>query len=549
MADDILVNRSRGIKKSNFIASAAIPAGATFDYVSGNTNTKITFENIQLALGVTGSLAAVGSITGTPVLTGVGSAYLIRTLENGAGVKASTSPENGITLDHNFTIDSTGSPIMKDPTATSPTLRSIVGVAGGGVSVSISADGDSIELDASAGGLANRIIVTQASDLAGTLDSTKQYFIDGIIDMGAQSIEVPAGGLNLDGYSFDLSKLTSSATGYTMFTSPIGGSGNLLGMDYAVEVTGAGSQVYNLVSATGFDAFEFSRINYNDCTSLGTIDNYRQGLEVGTGRFGGSPSLTLKGVWVGGYFIDTSIVRSLDAGMTTALFSAGAGFTMASRFRSNQNIDLPASASFIDFAPANMLNPSTLQLEACIITRNGVTDPADANILPNITNADVESRFNANIGIENTFEGGMSSITAEVATVIGAINTFVDLAGTYTPSELQHFDAPANGQIRHLGNDPRSYKVTVEMIISGLANDVVSLKIVKWDDSAAGFVDVFEQPRQINSLSGARNVAFFTLIANTQLDQNDFIKIQVENQTTTGNLTAELTSFYVVERR
>ena len=34
--------------------------------------------------------------------------------------------------------------------------------------------------------LANRVIVTQASDLSGTLDSTVEYFIDGVVDMGSQ---------------------------------------------------------------------------------------------------------------------------------------------------------------------------------------------------------------------------------------------------------------------------------------------------------------------------------------------------------------------------
>ena len=47
--------------------------------------------------------------------------------------------------------------------------------------------------------LDNTIIVKQASDLSGTLDSTKVYLIDGIIDMGAQSIEVPSGGLTIIG--------------------------------------------------------------------------------------------------------------------------------------------------------------------------------------------------------------------------------------------------------------------------------------------------------------------------------------------------------------
>ena len=55
------------------------------------------------------------------------------------------------------------------------------------------------------------------------------------------------------------------------------------------------------------NAFEFTRVNYINCTSLGDIYDYRQGLESGTGRFGGSPSLTLHGVWVGGYRITTSV--------------------------------------------------------------------------------------------------------------------------------------------------------------------------------------------------------------------------------------------------
>ena len=84
-----------------------------------------------------------------------------------------------------------------------------------------------------------------------------------------------------------------------------------LGADYLIDVNGANSRVYNLSSLTGFEAFEFTRVNYNNCTSLGIIDSYRQGLEDGTGRFEGSPSLELAGLWVGGYRITTSIVRSL----------------------------------------------------------------------------------------------------------------------------------------------------------------------------------------------------------------------------------------------
>ena len=226
-----------------------------------------------------------------------------------------------------------------------------------------------------------QVVVNEAADLAGVLDSTVVYIINGIIDMGNQSIEVPAGGLNLTGLTFDVSKLISSSPSYTMFTSPVGGSGNILVRDYAIEVTGAGAQVYDLEDATGFNAFEFARINYNNCSSLGTLDGYRQGFETGTGRFGGSPTLTLAGTWVGGYFIDSSIVRSLDAGMTDPLFKAGTGFSMASRFRSNQNIDLPANVAFFDFNPSHFPNPNTVQLSEVIISRNGVFDLAELIIL------------------------------------------------------------------------------------------------------------------------------------------------------------------------
>ena len=138
--------------------------------------------------------------------------------------------------------------------------------------------------------LSSRVIVNQsnvATTLGGVIDSTKNYFIDGIIDLGTTQITVPTTGITISGYSFDLSALTSSEDNYTMFISEsiAIGSGNVLGSDYYVSVTGANSKVYELYDATGFNAFEFTRINYIDCTSLGDIYDYRQGLESGTGRF------------------------------------------------------------------------------------------------------------------------------------------------------------------------------------------------------------------------------------------------------------------------
>ena len=88
----------------------------------------------------------------------------------------------------------------------------------------------------SSAALNNRIVVTQsnfATTIGGVIDSTKDYFIDGIIDLGTTQITVPPTGITITGYSFDLSALTSSEDNYTMFVSEsiAIGSGNMLHRD------------------------------------------------------------------------------------------------------------------------------------------------------------------------------------------------------------------------------------------------------------------------------------------------------------------------------
>ena len=466
-----------------------------------------------------------------------------------------------------FTVQ-TFSPVGSQATAapsifTYSTADTLVQVLGAGYFVGVSFnEGDRVQVNCADGdrvvsyssgafindsALAERIIVTDSSQFA-DIDSTKEYFIDGIIDMTGVSIEVPAAGLQLRGHSFNISKLICADNNYTMFTSPIGGSGDLLGVDYAIEVTGTSSKVYDITSDTGSNAFEFERINYNDCTSLGTITAYRQGLEVGTGRFGGTPSLTLAGTWVGGYRITTSIVRSLDNAMSEPLFKAGAGFTMASRFLTDMNADLGTTAPLLDFSAANFTNPSTLQLSGCTITRVGVLDSSDTTIIPNILPSALASDFSSNQGIGNTFEGGTVTVTAEASTTMTLADTFYDVAGTFTASDLQHFDSPSTGQLRHIGNNPVDYRAYLDLSVKSSANDVLTIRFLKWDNSASSFIEEGRQVRQVNSLVGIRNVAFFTATFGVTLDQNDYLKLQVSSDDTNA-VTIEDNSFYTIATR
>ena len=400
--------------------------------------------------------------------------------------------------------------------------------------------------------LANRIIVTQdnlATTLGGVIDSTKEYFLDGIIDLGTTQITVPATGMTLKGFSFDVSGLASSEDNYTMFISEtiLIGSGNVLGSDYLIDVSGANSKVYELYDATGFNAFEFQRVNYYNCTSLGDIYDYRQGLEGGTGRFGGSPSLTLHGLWRGGYRITTSIVRSMSDLTTEPLFKAGTLFQMNSRFLTDMNVDLGDLQPLFDFAPLNFPNSSTLQLKGCIVTRGGVADSSDSNITPNVLSSDLCSNWDDNIGVSNTFIGGASEITTEVLTTISAINTKTLLLGTWTQSDLQHFDANNNWSLRNLGTEPVDYRVTFDFVLEGSQSREYRIYLIK--DSGGVLTTEFTQLRTIDRLSGGRDVSYFTGTFGLELNENDFIYWEVENISGSQNCTIELDSQFLIEER
>jgi hypothetical protein len=133
-----MVERTYGVRQSDFEALTSITPGSYFGFFYNGYNYKITYANFISGLGVTGTIVQDGAVTGTPVLDVSGTVNNIRNLENGSGITASVSAENGITLAHNFTINSTGSPLMLDSTALSPTFVSLV--AGTGITLTAASD-------------------------------------------------------------------------------------------------------------------------------------------------------------------------------------------------------------------------------------------------------------------------------------------------------------------------------------------------------------------------------------------------------------------------
>jgi hypothetical protein len=128
-----MVERSYGVRQSQFLAETSILPGSYLGFFANGFNYKITYDDFLGGLGVTGTIAQDGAITGVPVLDIQGVDNFIRNLEAGSGVTINVSPDNGISIAHNFTIDSTGEPIVQNGGAASPTFVSIEG--GDGINV------------------------------------------------------------------------------------------------------------------------------------------------------------------------------------------------------------------------------------------------------------------------------------------------------------------------------------------------------------------------------------------------------------------------------
>ena len=140
--------RAQGRKISQFVAKTTISGSNSYlNYIIDSTNYRIAYTDFISGLGVTGTIVQAGAATAAPILDTQATVNNIRSIENGSGIAANVSASNGVEIKHNFTVDATGSPLMLNTTATSPTFVSLL--AGSGITlaaagnvISISANDD-----------------------------------------------------------------------------------------------------------------------------------------------------------------------------------------------------------------------------------------------------------------------------------------------------------------------------------------------------------------------------------------------------------------------
>ena len=390
--------------------------------------------------------------------------------------------------------------------------------------------------------LINEIIVQQASDLAGVLSSGMDYLVDGVVDMGSQSITVPQGGLHISGLTPGVGKLISTENNYTMFVDDGVFSGDFIATGVDFEVTGTSSKVWDLDNDENNGAIEFVECNFLRCTTLGPVASYRQGLFNNVGFIDCVDGLEMIGTWAGGWASLTAIiVKTVSPSFTGTLFKAGAGLLIQGRFRSDMNAEGLNGGLFCDFAPANIETNGRFQM-------TGVSVPPDTVAFPNMPASDPKARYRVCDGTPNTYVGGQWTVTTATPTTITTQDVAVKVAGTSTYTDLQHFtDGGGNNSLTYIGDQIIGVQQQIDISFTGSNNNELILTARHWIAATSSYIDLAKTGKFTLGLAGRG--APVALHSFCTFEKNDRFEIWVTNTTSSSDVTASLDGIISISER
>lgn len=429
--------RSQGRRKSNFPAKAAIPAGSTFDFVSGGVNYKITIEDLNTALGVTGSIVQSGGVGSTPVLDKQGSENRIRNIKGGSGIGVSLSPENEVLLKHAFTFNADGVSLTPDATADSPLIRSIK--AGSGINVAV--DGDTIQVTATGAAASTKtVLVNQLSDfpiaVAGviTLEAATEYRLTNDVDIGTNRIVMK-----------DLTSISGAGSNITKLTYT--GTGNMLTWTDArvslrnLRMICANGTMFSATNPASTDSsFVMDECVVEQVKTIGTIARTVNGIRITNTSFLDivTDGLTVQGA--NGYLLMEGVFMVQTAGIAldldtstwdgivitnSALVTKAAGLTMLSGLANGGNLNSGKLGTL-----------ANVRVGGFGATMSGITID-DANW-----------QFYLNDGLPDTRVDGLLSMQGNTTnTTIAAINTPVLVAGTWVVEDVSQMAGTTAGRL------------------------------------------------------------------------------------------------------
>ena len=300
------MSRRRDIRKSDFTVVSSNESTDKFDFVRNGENLSIYQSDMAAGLGVTGTLEQLGEATAIPVLQVVGGVNYIRNILAGYGISVQVSPQNGVEINHNFTADSTGVPVMIDSASDSPTIRSIEGTSG----VNVSGSGDTIQIALTASPASTKTVVVYDIDdfptpvgSTITLEADTEYVVQN--DISSAYIFEMSNNSIISGTDKKIISLETTNVG-TMITAT-----DVNAKIKDIKLIADSGTLFDISSTTGAHYFELYNTD-GSCNNIGNFDNLAALSATGS---------TFSPVYVQGFTFTGSFV--------IALFSLG-GIVMPS---------------------------------------------------------------------------------------------------------------------------------------------------------------------------------------------------------------------------
>ena len=512
-------------KISQFVVDNDVTDSSLITYVKNGQNFTITQAEYLKLFGTTGSMEQAGAVTATPVLDTQGTVNNIRNLEDGSGVKSSVSAQNGITLSHNFTVDSTGAPLMLNQTLPSPTFPSLV--EGDGIDISI--DGTKIVIAATGSLPATKTVtINKEADfptaVSGviTLEASTTYLISNTVTTASRF--VMQNNTSVVSHSLLGPCLTSTTSG-TMFTAV---DSNVLLANGRFDCPNGKFHDWSQDVTAGIQG-HINNVIVDSCDTFGDLDNLF--------------SITIDNVFCPAVTTTGQTLTGANWGSISisrfALVSAAAGFKgidLGSAISINIELDnlIFQNATGGSVGLSGLASSGNLPAGSLATLTNSTFDGAIV-ALENITDSDIRWSFDNNTDIPNTRIDGLLSMQGNATeTTIASSSTdgsnSVLIAGTWTVQDVSKMSGTAAGELTMLSEVSAKMPIVSSVSVEPASGGDIAISAYYSFD---GVVDV-NTKRSGSASSGSP--ASITMPWQKSYLENATVEIHVENNDSSTNI-------------
>ena len=357
----------------------------------------------------------------------------------------------------------------------------------------------------------------------------------------------------LNGFGQNVSGISSSSNGasvadpYIFFKSTT----NLFMNDLEIYCEGTNQRVWDHEgdgTVTEGESFEINRFNVlcletpGHGNALGRIKGIRQGF-MGTISFiGFEDGFKLQDSWAGGFRVDNTIF--IDCSGKFYYSDPLDPVMFARRMSSNANITVPLGSIGYDFPSTAFQFTGQYQLQNGNASGDGVYVSDFASGFPAF---DRLANFQNNTGIQDTFQGGEWVSVGNTVTTINTTNVWEAL-NVVTNSKFLTWFSEANGIFTYDGGTPLDVTILLTLSVTGKANDIVEVRLVKEDLLAVETV-ILTRQITIQGTTAQGRAESVPIQSTEQLVEGDMIKVQVRNTSGSTNITTLSNSNCIIEAK